>query len=75
MFSGTLNKSHNVKFIFCIMLFSLSLPLSGCSIDRVADAIVEVYSAVVPLFLILCIGVVVITYIPWLSTYLPGLLL
>jgi C4-dicarboxylate transporter DctM subunit len=41
---------------------------------RFGKPIGEVFRAVAPLFLVLCAGVLTITYIPWLSTGLPGLL-
>jgi len=34
----------------------------------------EVIRAVLPMLLVLLIGVLLITYIPWLTTFLPGLL-
>ncbi len=33
----------------------------------------QVYRSVIPLFLVLCAGVLIITYFPWLSTLLPAL--
>ncbi len=41
---------------------------------RFDKSIVEVYRAVFPLFLVLCAGVLLITYVPFLSTALPGFL-
>jgi tripartite ATP-independent transporter DctM subunit len=41
---------------------------------RFKKPVLEVYRAVVPLFLLLCLGVLLITYVPFLSTALPGLL-
>jgi TRAP-type C4-dicarboxylate transport system permease large subunit len=39
---------------------------------RFDKAISEVVRAVLPLFVALFLGVLAITYIPWLSTWLPG---
>jgi tripartite ATP-independent transporter DctM subunit len=36
--------------------------------------IMDVVRATLPMFFLLLIGVLVITYVPWLSTFLPGLL-
>jgi len=41
---------------------------------RFKRPVMEVYRAVVPLFLLLCVGVLLITYVPFLSTALPRLL-
>ena len=41
---------------------------------RFDTPVLDVYRAVVPLFLLLCLGVMLITYLPFLSTALPGLL-
>lgn len=41
---------------------------------RFKKPVLEVYRAVMPLFLLLCLGVLMITYMPFLSTALPGLL-
>jgi TRAP-type C4-dicarboxylate transport system permease large subunit len=41
---------------------------------RFDKPIVEVYRSVLPLFFVLCLGVLLITYIPFLSTALPGAL-
>lgn len=41
---------------------------------RFGKPIGEVFRAVAPLFLVLCAGVLAVTYIPWLSTELPALL-
>jgi C4-dicarboxylate transporter, DctM subunit len=38
---------------------------------RFDKPIAEVFRAIVPLFVVLCLGVLAITYIPWLSTALP----
>jgi tripartite ATP-independent transporter DctM subunit len=40
---------------------------------RFGRPITEVFAAVAPLFLVLAAGVLAITYLPWLSTWLPGL--
>ena len=40
---------------------------------RFKKSVVEVYRAVVPVFLLLCVGVLLITYLPFLSTALPAL--
>jgi TRAP-type C4-dicarboxylate transport system permease large subunit len=40
---------------------------------RFGRPITEVFAAVAPLFLVLAAGVLAITYVPWLSTWLPGL--
>lgn len=40
---------------------------------RFGKPVGEVFRAVLPLFCALALGVVVITYIPWLSTFLPAL--
>lgn len=45
------------------------------SATRFERPVMEVYRAVAPLFLLLCLGVLLITYAPFLSTTLPGLLL
>lgn len=39
---------------------------------RFDKPIAEVFRAIIPLFVALCVGVLAITYIPWLSTGLPG---
>ena len=39
---------------------------------RFDKSIAEVFHAIVPLFVVLGLGVLAITYIPWLSTGLPG---
>lgn len=44
------------------------------SATRFKRPVVEVYRAVLPLFLLLCLGVLLITYVPFLSTALPELL-
>ena len=41
---------------------------------RFKKPVLEIYRAVMPLFLLLCLGVLMITYMPFLSTALPGLL-
>jgi tripartite ATP-independent transporter DctM subunit len=41
---------------------------------RFKKPVLEVYRAAMPLFLLLCLGVLMITYLPFLSTALPGLL-
>jgi C4-dicarboxylate transporter, DctM subunit len=40
---------------------------------RFNKPLAEIFRAVLPLFLALAIGVLIITYIPWLSLWLPGL--
>ena len=40
---------------------------------RFEKPLLEVYKAVIPMLLVLLIGVLLITYIPWLSTFLPDL--
>jgi tripartite ATP-independent transporter DctM subunit len=40
---------------------------------RFGKPVMELFRAVLPLFLALAAGVLVITYVPWLSTLLPGL--
>ena len=40
---------------------------------RFGRPVVEVFRAVAPFFLALCLGVLAITYLPWLSTALPAL--
>jgi tripartite ATP-independent transporter DctM subunit len=49
----------------------MNLFFSSYRFDR---PIFTVYGAVLPLFLLLCAGVILITYLPFLSTALPGLL-
>jgi C4-dicarboxylate transporter DctM subunit len=39
---------------------------------RFKKPIAEVFHAIIPLFVVLCLGVLAITYVPWLSTALPG---
>ncbi len=41
---------------------------------RFEKPLLEVCMSVIPLFLFLAVGVLVITFVPWLSTYLPGLI-
>ncbi|MDH3451297.1 MAG: TRAP transporter large permease subunit, partial [Gammaproteobacteria bacterium] len=41
---------------------------------RFERPVLEIYRAVVPLFLLLSLGVLLITYVPFLSTALPALL-
>lgn len=41
--------------------------------SRFRQPLAEVYRSVIPLFLVLCGGVLIITYVPWLSTVLPTL--
>ena len=45
------------------------------SATRFKRPVMEVYRAVLPLFVLLSVGVLLITYVPFLSTTLPGLLL
>jgi tripartite ATP-independent transporter DctM subunit len=40
---------------------------------RFNTPVIETFRAVLPYFLALAVGVAVITYVPWLSTFLPGL--
>jgi TRAP-type C4-dicarboxylate transport system permease large subunit len=40
---------------------------------RFGKPVGEVFRAVLPLFCALAVGVLIITYIPWLSTFLPAL--
>jgi len=40
---------------------------------RFGKPVMELFRAVLPLFVALAAGVLVITYLPWLSTFLPGL--
>jgi TRAP-type C4-dicarboxylate transport system permease large subunit len=42
--------------------------------SRFERSITEVTHAIAPLFIVLALGVLVITYLPWLSTGLPGFL-
>ena len=42
---------------------------------RFEEPVLDVCKSVVPIFLLLLIGVLLITYLPFLSTFLPGLLL
>ena len=55
-----------------------SPPLVGVNLffasSRFGKPILEVGRAVVPLFPVLAFGVLVITYVPWLSTALTGLM-
>lgn len=41
---------------------------------RFKKPVLEVAGATLPMFLLLLVGVLVITYVPWLSTWLPSLL-
>jgi C4-dicarboxylate transporter, DctM subunit len=41
---------------------------------RFNKPLAEIFRAVLPLFLALAVGVLIITYVPWLSLWLPGLL-
>jgi TRAP-type C4-dicarboxylate transport system permease large subunit len=41
---------------------------------RFERPLMEVYRASLPFFLILLVGVLAITYLPWLSTALPGMM-
>ena len=40
---------------------------------RFGRPVAEIFRAVLPLFFALGLGVAIITYVPWLSTFLPGL--
>jgi TRAP-type C4-dicarboxylate transport system permease large subunit len=40
---------------------------------RFEKPVLEVCASVLPVFVLLLIGVVLITYVPFLSTFLPGL--
>jgi len=40
---------------------------------RFGKPVMELFRAVLPLFVALAAGVLIITYLPWLSTFLPGL--
>jgi tripartite ATP-independent transporter DctM subunit len=40
---------------------------------RFDESILDVCKSVIPLFLLLCVGVLLITYLPFLSTFLPAL--
>lgn len=40
---------------------------------RLEKPMSEVYRAVLPVLLVMIVGVLVITYVPWISTWLPGL--
>jgi TRAP-type C4-dicarboxylate transport system permease large subunit len=40
---------------------------------RFNKPLAEIFRAVLPLFVALAIGVLIITYVPWLSLWLPGL--
>jgi C4-dicarboxylate transporter, DctM subunit len=40
---------------------------------RFNKPLAEIFRAVLPLFLALAVGVLIITYVPWLSLWLPGL--
>jgi tripartite ATP-independent transporter DctM subunit len=40
---------------------------------RFNKPLAEIFRAVLPLFVVLAIGVLIITYVPWLSLWLPGL--
>jgi len=40
---------------------------------RFGKPVMELFRAVLPLFVALAVGVLIITYLPWLSTFLPGL--
>ncbi len=40
---------------------------------RLGKPMAEVYRAVIPVLLVMIVGVLVITFAPWLSTWLPGL--
>jgi TRAP-type C4-dicarboxylate transport system permease large subunit len=42
--------------------------------SRFRKPLAQVYRSVIPLFLVLCGGVLIITYVPWLSTVLPTLI-
>jgi len=42
---------------------------------RFQESIVELYRAILPFFFVLLVAVILITYLPWLSLWLPGLLL
>lgn len=40
---------------------------------RFHKSVAEVFRSVIPIFLVLCLGVLLITYLPWLTTFLPRL--
>jgi C4-dicarboxylate transporter DctM subunit len=40
---------------------------------RFNKPVMELFRAVLPLFVALAVGVLLVTYVPWLSTFLPGL--
>lgn len=41
---------------------------------RLGKSMFEVYRAVIPVLIVLIVGVLLITYVPWFSTWLPSLL-
>lgn len=41
---------------------------------RFGKPVMELFRAVLPLFLALALGVLIVTYLPWLSTFLPAIL-
>jgi tripartite ATP-independent transporter DctM subunit len=49
----------------------MNLFFASCRFDK---PIAEVFRAIAPLFLALGIGILIITYLPWLSTALPSLI-
>ena len=52
----------------CIAAFS-----SWANINRFGKPVMELFRAVLPLFAALAVGVLLITYVPWLSTGLLAL--
>jgi TRAP-type C4-dicarboxylate transport system permease large subunit len=39
---------------------------------RLGKSMAEIYRAVIPVLVVLIVGVLAITYVPWLSTWLPS---
>jgi TRAP-type C4-dicarboxylate transport system permease large subunit len=60
----------NMELGYLTPLVGLNIFFAAYRFDK---PVVEIFRAVLPLFLALAAGVAIITYVPWLSTFLPSL--
>jgi C4-dicarboxylate transporter, DctM subunit len=60
----------NMELGYLTPLVGLNLFFASYRFDK---PLAEIFRAVLPLFLALAVGVLIITYVPWLSLWLPGL--
>ena len=59
----------NMELGYLTPLVGLNLFFAAYRFDK---PVLEVFQAILPLFIVLALGVLMITYIPWLSTGLPA---